>query len=670
MCRGFRQGYHIWIWHGEEGIYRKNSNINYHLSEQPVEDENPLQTEHHLQVHTQEVEPNLEIDEDNLNEGNRVDIDEENINDDDDGDQLNEMLDVVEDQFRTRSGFESLTEACELPLYHGCDKYTKLSAVLTLFNIISNHGWSDTSFMELLEALQDMFPEGNQLPKSNYYAKKLLCPLDLGYIKIDACPSDCILYRNEYADLHRCPRCGKSRYKLGDQIIFDGTKKYPSTKKHAKLLRCYKDRRIKDGKLRHPADSPQWEIIDDKYPEFKNEVRSLIFCLSTDRMIPYGSLSSLHSTWLVSLVIYNLPPWLCMKRKYMMLPLLISGPKQIGNDVDMYLAPLIDDLKKLWDEGVTLFNAHADENFTLREMLFCTINDFPSYGNLSGYKVKGKKPCPMCEDDMKSTYLTHSRKYVYMDNRRFLKRFHPYRKKKLPFNGKVEEEVARKALSEKEVVDPETLDALQVDVTETLCQFEMYFPPSFFDIMVHLILHLVQEIKLCGPVFLRWAYPFERHMVTLPDKVKNPARPEASIIQGIISEMVTEFCSEFVSKLQAIGLPRSKDDGRFEGKGLVGAKVMSAPSNLRSKAHIYVLQQSDEVQPYLTRHKQVLASEHPSRGERWLMQEQNHTFINWFYDEVMQELSNDSNDVSNTIKWLAYGPRESVTSYEGFTING
>ena len=36
------------------------------------------------------------------------------------------------------------------------------------------------------------------------------------------------------------------------------------------------------------------------------------------------------------------------------------------------------------------------------------------------------------------------------------------------------------------VLDPFKLNALQVDVIETLCKFEMYFSPSLFDIMVHL----------------------------------------------------------------------------------------------------------------------------------------------------------------------------------------
>ncbi|KAH9619868.1 hypothetical protein KSS87_007780 [Heliosperma pusillum] len=107
ICRGFRQDYHIWIWHGEEGVYRRNSNINDHFSEQLVENENLIQTEHHLQ---QELETSLEIDEDNLNKGNGVDLDEENIDDDgdEDDDQLHEMLDGVEDQIHEYDDFEDI----------------------------------------------------------------------------------------------------------------------------------------------------------------------------------------------------------------------------------------------------------------------------------------------------------------------------------------------------------------------------------------------------------------------------------------------------------------------------------------------------------------------------------------------------------------------------------
>lgn len=53
------------------------------------------------------------------------------------------------------------------------------------------------------------------------------------------------------------------------------------------------------------------------------------------------------------------------------------------------------------------------------------------------------------------------------------------------------------------VIDPNKLDELEEEAFIILCQLEMYFPPSFFDIMVHLIVHLVREIRFCGPDFLR-----------------------------------------------------------------------------------------------------------------------------------------------------------------------
>jgi len=67
---------------------------------------------------------------------------------------------------------------------------------------------------------------------------------------------------------------------------------------------------------------------------------------------------------------------------------MISGLKQPGNDINVYLSPLIEDLELMWDESVEVFDKFANETFKLHAMLFCTINDFSAYGNLSGYSVK------------------------------------------------------------------------------------------------------------------------------------------------------------------------------------------------------------------------------------------------------------------------------------------
>jgi len=54
------------------------------------------------------------------------------------------------------------------------------------------------------------------------------------------------------------------------------------------------------------------------------------------------------------------------------------------------------------------------------------------------------------------------------------------------------------------------LDDLQSKVILTLlCRVEKILPPDFFTIMVHLIVHLMEEAKLGGPIFYRWMYPIE-----------------------------------------------------------------------------------------------------------------------------------------------------------------
>lgn len=57
-----------------------------------------------------------------------------------------------------------------------------------------------------------------------------------------------------------------------------------------------------------------------------------------------------------------------------------------------------------------------------------------------------------------------------------------------------------------EVIDPGKLLAMQKQIVKTLCKLEMYFPPYFFDLMVHLTAHLVRKIQLCGPTYMRWMY--------------------------------------------------------------------------------------------------------------------------------------------------------------------
>ena len=54
------------------------------------------------------------------------------------------------------------------------------------------------------------------------------------------------------------------------------------------------------------------------------------------------------------------------------------------------------------------------------------------------------------------------------------------------------------------------LDCLEKNIAVTLCKLERIFPPSFFDIMVHILIHLANEAKLGDPIQYIWMFPIER----------------------------------------------------------------------------------------------------------------------------------------------------------------
>jgi len=153
------------------------------------------------------------------------------------------------------------------------------------------------------------------------------------------------------------------------------------------------------------------------------------------------------------------------------------------------------------------------------------------------------------------------------------------------------------------VIDPSKLYELQNEIVVILYELEIFFPPSFFDIMVHLVVHLVRNVRFCGLVYLRWMYLVERYMKILKGYVKNHYRPEASMIERYIAKESIEFCLEYMSKANPIGLPaNSWHHKRFASKCLCGVK-----------------------------------ENNPRQVEKWVLMEHNRTFMPWFKDEVFKD---------------------------------
>ncbi|KAG8372858.1 hypothetical protein BUALT_Bualt12G0110700 [Buddleja alternifolia] len=154
-------------------------------------------------------------------------------------------------------------------------------------------------------------------------------------------------------------------------------------------MRWHKEKCENDGVLRHPADAGEWKEFDKTHESFAQDPRNVRLGLATDGFNPFSNMSLSHSTWPVILLPYNLPPWKCLKAPFFILSMLIPGPTSPGNDIDVFLEPLIDELKDLWDHGVETYDASTGTNFNLCAAILWTIHDFPGYGIISGWSTKG-----------------------------------------------------------------------------------------------------------------------------------------------------------------------------------------------------------------------------------------------------------------------------------------
>ncbi|KAL4563092.1 hypothetical protein LXL04_027124 [Taraxacum kok-saghyz] len=189
----------------------------------------------------------------------------------------------------------------------------------------------------------------------------------------------------------------------------------------------------------------------------------------------------------------------------------------------------------------------------------------------------------------------------------------------------------------------------QDELIKILCKLELIYPPTFFDIMIHLSLHLPEEAILGGPVFMRWMYPFERYMKKLKKYVRNKAKPEGSIAEGYVAEEALTFCSMYLQDVQTKfnRSERNEDDGIpnrqlsvFSSQEFASELPESDPETefptwFYNKGHyikennivsINIRHTWYKEQPYIlaTQAKQVFYLQDPSRGSNWRVVEEVH----------------------------------------------
>ncbi|CAM8934267.1 unnamed protein product [Rhodiola kirilowii] len=277
---------------------------------------------------------------------------------------------------------------------------------------------SDKSFNKYLHITKAIVPRNNNYPSSYKDVKRLLKNMGLGYETIHACEYGCILYYKENKDILSCLRLYMSPH-ISAQMHW-----------HAQ-------RKVDDPEyIRHHPDGESWKAFDEEFPQFASEIRNLRLGLATDGFNPFGASGLSHSTWHIVLMPYNLPPHICMKKEMNILCMLISGPKSPDKCLNVFMRPLIDELKMLWEEGVQTYNRHDGSSFLMKGTVMWTISDFPGLGMLGGIKTKGYKACPLCLDEIDAMHLTG--RMSYQGHRRWLLGDHDWRFAANRFNGKIE----------------------------------------------------------------------------------------------------------------------------------------------------------------------------------------------------------------------------------------
>ena len=139
-----------------------------------------------------------------------------------------------------------------------------------------------------------------------------------------------------------------------------------------------------EGLMEHPSDGQAWKHFDSTFSMFASEPRNVRLGLSTDGFAPFAHYAQSYSCWPVIVTPYNLPPWMCMKRQFMFLSLLIPGPRNPKGNLDIYMQPLIEELIHLWEVEIMTFDIAHKQNFNMKVAVIWTVSDFPAYGMLSG----------------------------------------------------------------------------------------------------------------------------------------------------------------------------------------------------------------------------------------------------------------------------------------------
>ena len=201
------------------------------------------------------------------------------------------------------------------------------------------------------------------------------------------CSNFCMLYYLENAELTEQMTYRHSRYKLRTgrgktHLAYKKLRYIPitprlqrlfmslRTTKHMKRHQSYE---AVDGVMVHPYDGEVQKHFNNVHPHFSTKSRKVRHGLCINKFNPFRSFVAPYSCWLVILTIYNLPSEMCIRLEFMFLSIVILGPSSLGQNVDVCLRSLIDELMRQWSSIALTYDISRKHNFVMRAALMWTV---------------------------------------------------------------------------------------------------------------------------------------------------------------------------------------------------------------------------------------------------------------------------------------------------------
>ncbi|KAL3676119.1 hypothetical protein R1sor_026067 [Riccia sorocarpa] len=204
------------------------------------------------------------------------------------------------------------------------------------------------------------------------------------------------------------------------------------------------------------------------------------------------------------------------------------------------------------------------------------------------------------------------------------------------------------------------IDEKELFAITTLCKLERTLPPDYFDSQIHLLVHLVQEVSLCGPVHGRWMYWLERYMKVMKDDVRQKAKPEGSMAEGHCLREAMFLCSNILEQLdpRSAFMLREKEETHITSLKLIGLGEKRRLIQVEMlQPHNFVLHNSiameDWIAVYEDERRTTLALRRRGRPFRF------HSLRDFMREKVLQpEALEESSDDPDRSVVIQYIPRE------------